>query len=60
MWPNPKEIADMVTFTEEIINGKIRFFLQWQFFASQKVNSYCYKRVMISMLLYVLQSFMMS
>ena len=23
MWPNPQETADLVTFTEEIFNGKI-------------------------------------
>ena len=22
MWPNPQETADLVTFTEEILNGK--------------------------------------
>ena len=25
MWPNPQETADLVTFTEEILNGKLRF-----------------------------------
>ena len=25
MWPNPQEIADFVTFTAEIVNGKIHF-----------------------------------
>ena len=25
MWPNPLETADLVTFTEEILNGKFRF-----------------------------------
>ena len=25
MCPNPKETADLVTFTEEILNGKIHF-----------------------------------
>ena len=25
MWPNPKEAADLVTFTEEILNGKLHF-----------------------------------
>ena len=25
MWPNPKETADLVTFTEEILNGKLHF-----------------------------------
>ena len=28
MWPNPQEIADLVTFTEEILNGKLHFFVQ--------------------------------
>ena len=26
MWPNPQETADLVTFTEEILNGKPHFF----------------------------------
>ena len=26
MWPNPQETADLVTFTEEILNGKLHFF----------------------------------
>ena len=25
MWPNPQEIEDLVLFTEEILNGKLRF-----------------------------------
>ena len=25
MWPNPEETADLVTFTEEILNGKLHF-----------------------------------
>ena len=25
MWPNPQETEDMVTFTEEILNGKFHF-----------------------------------
>ena len=25
MWPNPQETADLVTFTEEILNGKLYF-----------------------------------
>ena len=25
MWPNPHETTDLVTFTEEILNGKLRF-----------------------------------
>ena len=23
MWPNPQETADLVTFTKEILNGKV-------------------------------------
>ena len=26
MWPNPQETAHLVTFTEEILNGKLLFF----------------------------------
>ena len=25
MWPNPQETAGLVTFTEEILNGKLHF-----------------------------------
>ena len=25
MWPNPQETADLVTFTEENLNGKLHF-----------------------------------
>ena len=25
MWPNPQETANLVTFTEEILNGKFHF-----------------------------------
>ena len=28
MRPNPQEIADLVTFTEEILNGKLHLFVQ--------------------------------
>ena len=31
MWPNPKSPADLVTFTEEFLNGKFLFFVQWMF-----------------------------
>ena len=25
MWPNPQDTADLVTFTDEILNGKLHF-----------------------------------
>ena len=25
MWPNPRETADLITFTEAILNGKLHF-----------------------------------
>ena len=28
MWPNPEEIVNLITFTEEILIGKLQFFLQ--------------------------------
>ena len=28
MWPNPQETADLVKFTEEILNAKLYFFVQ--------------------------------
>ena len=31
MLPNPQEKADLVTFTEEILNGKLHFFVQCVF-----------------------------
>ena len=31
MWPNQQETADLVTFTEETLNGNF-FFVQWQLF----------------------------
>ena len=29
MWPNPQEIGNLVIFTEEILNEKLPFFVQW-------------------------------
>ena len=36
MWPNPQFPADLVTFTEEILNGKLPFFVQWRGNTDQK------------------------
>ena len=30
MWPNPKETADLVTFTEEILNQKFHFMYKFK------------------------------
>ena len=30
MWPNPQFPADLVKLTEEILNGKTSFFVQWK------------------------------
>ena len=32
MGPNPQETADLVTFTEEILNGKLHFLCSDKFF----------------------------
>ena len=29
MWPDPQEIADLVTFIEVILNGKLHFYAVW-------------------------------
>ena len=31
MWPNQQKNADLVTFTKEILSGKLHFFVQWQY-----------------------------
>ena len=31
MWPNPQETVDLVSFTEEILNGKLHFFSSAQY-----------------------------
>ena len=33
MWPNPQETVDLVTFTEEIHDGKLHFFVQCKFWS---------------------------
>ena len=43
MWPNPQETADLVTFTEEILNGNF-IFLQ------------CYRQLLM-LLVYIIQKF---
>ena len=39
MWPDPQFPADLVTFTEEIFNGKLHFFVQCMcFFNTSSVH----------------------
>ena len=43
MWPNPQFPADLVTLTEEILNGKLHFLCSemWILTLLQKVSSQC-------------------
>ena len=29
MWPNPEDTVEFVTFTEEILNGRLYSFVRW-------------------------------
>ena len=45
MWPDPHEIAALVTFTEEIVNGKLHFLFSGVIFMCQSktfTNDYFY------------------
>ena len=42
MWPNPQQIADFVTFTEEILNVKLHFFVHWARLPLQNLNFILY------------------
>ena len=37
MWPSPQETADLVTFTEEIRNGKLHFLCS-EYFVQHALN----------------------
>ena len=37
MWPNPQFPADLVAFTEEILNGKLYFFVKCDFYGFRKL-----------------------
>ena len=41
MWPNPQDSADLVTFSEEILNGKLFFFF---FFLQCKNERLIYRK----------------
>ena len=38
MWPNPQETADLVIFTEEILNGKLLSFVQSKFILNEIIT----------------------
>ena len=46
MWPNPRETADLVTFTEEILNGKVHFLcIEVDNFAKVSLIDNCYYKL---------------
>ena len=53
MWPNPHFPADLVTFTEEILNGKLRFFVQCNVDMVVKILIYVTK-ILFGILLHVI------
>ena len=47
MWPNSQFFADLITFTEKILNIKLHFFVQWCWYRVLRQNceqfqSFCY------------------
>ena len=40
MWPNEQETAHLVTFTEEILNGNLRFLRSVQYRNFNKIQPY--------------------
>ena len=42
MWPNPQETTDLVSFTEEVLNGKVHFFGAYIWPFSNSVYSILY------------------
>ena len=41
MWPDPQKTADLVTFTEEILNGKIHFLCSDSFKINFILHTFC-------------------
>ena len=39
MWPHPQETADLVTFTEEVLDGKLHFLCSVVFIQTSKYRS---------------------
>ena len=44
MWPNPQETADILTFTEEILNGKLQFLRSDGSEEMKKINVWAFKK----------------
>ena len=58
MWPNPQFSADLVKFTEEMPNGKLRFLCSETILADKKVfglNSKCMLIGILSAVVFVKQ-----
>ena len=57
MWPNPQETADLVTFTEEILNGKVHFlWKQILEMISQKWSFFKYQETFTKLSLFIFSS----
>ena len=61
MWPNPQEIADLVTFTEKILNGKLYFLCsdRKKFIVSDMEQSYAISNLTMQLLcsnIFIMQS----
>ena len=48
MWPNPQETEDLVTFTEEILNGKLHFLRSVSFDEDRRYKTIIVHRLPIS------------
>ena len=44
MWPNPQETADILTFTKEILNGKLQFLRSDGSEEMKKINVWAFKK----------------
>ena len=44
MWPNPQETADILTFTEEILNGKLQFLRSDGSEEMKKISAWAFKK----------------
>ena len=59
MWPNPQKTTDLVTFTEEILNGKLHFLcsvFSGKVLSKKSVQTTC-KKSCISVILYLESEF---